>query len=146
MSFKVTPLDMITAPNYWAAMKNGRWDVIDPNAVTLWFQLGVSDALGDRRYVSAAGAVMEVTFQRADLIQTGSGGLLPVKLTNTAQSVVKTATPHALDRSLYSMALTALDIQTVVAGTVKFKLTESGVVTTWVQNYLLTKSLTAPGN
>lgn len=140
MGFKAVPLDMISAPNYFAPLAEPRWTIIDPNAVTLWFQLQVSDTLGDRRYMVAGGATMQVTFQRADQISTTQG-----LLTNTSQSVVLSATPHANDRSLFSMALTSQQVQTIVSGTVKFKLTESGLDTTWVQDHMLKKMLTNPG-
>lgn len=145
MSFKSVPLDMISAPNFWAPAKNNRWELIDPNAVTLWFRLNIVDSLGERSYVTASGAAMTVIFQRADLIQVDRS-IIPQKLTNTAQSVTKTASVHATDKSLFSFTLTAQDVQNIVSGTVKFTLVESGVTTTWVQNYLLQKSLTSPGS
>lgn len=140
MAFKSIPLEMITAPNYFAALADGRWTVTSPNAVTLWFQLNIEDALGSRRYMTAVGATLTVTFQRADQF-TSSGGVL----SQAAQSVVLSAVPHANDRSLFSMALTTQNVQLLVSGAVKYRLVEGANDTTWLQDYGIQKKLTNPG-
>lgn len=140
MTFKAVPLDMISAPNYFAPLAEPRWTILDPNAVTLWFQLYIEDTLGTRRYITASGATMTVAFQRADAFALSQN-----QLTQTAQGLSLPATAHANDRSLFSLALTSQSVQTIVSGTVKFTLVESSVTTTWVQNHALSKKLTAPG-
>lgn len=140
MAFKSVPLDMISAPNYFAPLADGRWTVTSPNAVTLWFQLQIEDALGSRRYMTAVGSTLTVTFQRADSYVSNGG-----PLSTSAQSVAVTATPHANDRSLYSMALTTQNIQLLVSGAVKYRLVEGANDTTWLQDYGIQKKLTNPG-
>ena len=140
MNYKAIPLDMIAPPNYYAPLADGRWVITSPNAVTLWFGLQIEDSLGARRYMVATGATMTVTFQRADQF-TSSQSIL----TQTAQSVTLTATVNANDRSLFSMNLTTQNIQTLVSGTVKCRLVEAGVDTTWLQDYGISKKLTNPG-
>jgi len=139
-TFKAVPLDMISAPNYWAPFADGRWTVTDPNATTLWLQLQISDALGSRRYMVATGGTLSVIFQRADSFTTNQG-----VLSQTSQGISVSGAVNANDRSLFSVALTQQQVQGIVSGTVKFSLTEGSSTTTWVQDYLLSKSLTRPG-
>lgn len=140
MAFKAVPIDMITAPNYFAPLSESRWTIIDPNAVTLWFQLQIEDSLGTRRYMVASGATMTVAFQRADSFTLSQNALA-----QAAQGLSLPATANANDRSLFSLALTSQSVQTIVSGTVKFTLVESGVTTAWTQNHFLSKKLTAQG-
>lgn len=140
MSFQVIPLDMVLAPNYFAPLGDVRWLITDPNPTTLWFQLGILDALGLRRYITAVGATLTATFMRMDAL-TSSLGIL----TSTPQTVAVNATVFATDASLFSLALTTQQIQNIVSGTIQFSLTEGAVVTTWNQNWLIQKSLTNPG-
>lgn len=151
-TFKAVPLEMITAPNYFSALPNNRWSVTPGNGGTFWFQLQISDNLGDRRYIPAVGAALEVNFQRADSVSmqwnynstSTINGLTP-QLSTTPQSVVKAVTFNGSDRSLASIVLTPADSLGVVSGTILFKLTENGVPTTWIQNWLLVVNKTSPG-
>jgi hypothetical protein len=138
--FKVTPIEMITAPNYWAPIPEPRWTVYDPNASVLWGLLVISDSLGERRYIAASGATITATFQKADSLASTSG-----KLVYTAQSIDILGAFNANDRSLFSITLTADQTKAVVSGTIKFKLIEGSSNTTWVQNHALTKKSANPG-
>lgn len=139
--FKVIPLDVISAPNHFTPLPNNRWEVINPNAQTLWFQLQIVDSLGARRYMPAAGSTLQVVFQRSDLIANDNLN----RLTNTSRNVTKTATANADDRSLYSIAMTTQDIQNIVSGSTKYTLTEGATTTTWVFDWSIMKTLTDPG-
>lgn len=141
MTFKATPVDMISAPNYYGATVDGQWLFTSANAQTIWFTLSIVDALGTRPYTPAMGATLTLTFQRSDLIAVNVQG----NLTNTIQNVVKTATAFAGNRTLWSVAMTSQDIAKSLSGTVKFNFKESGVETEFVQNWLVKKTLTAPG-
>lgn len=140
MSFKALPLDMISVPNYYGLSKDGMWVVTNQNQQTLWMALEISDSLGDRPYVPANGATLTWTFQRADLLSVNMGSLV-----NTNQTLIKNATPNAANRSLWSVALTQLDSQVALSGTIKFTLLESGVPTVWLQNWVVKKLMTDPG-
>ena len=134
---------MINDPNVFAVLPDDRWVITSPNAQTLWMSLEQEDSLGQRRYVPAVGATLDVIFQRRDAM-TQSGGRL--KLTNTPQTVTKTATVSPNDGSQYSFNLTNSDIEAILGGTVKFKLTEGANTTEWVQNWALKKNLTTSGS
>ena len=144
-NFKVQPIEVIAAPNFYAPLVDNRWEITNPNAQTLWFQLQISDSLGTRRYMLASGGTLEVTFQRSDLIAAGGLTGFPSQITNTARSVIKTAVPHANDRSLFSIAMTTQDIQGIVTGSTKYKMVESGVETVWLFDWSVRKKLTNPG-
>jgi hypothetical protein len=139
-TYIAVPLDMIQAPNNFAVLESGMFSVIQPNATTLWFILQVSDSLGQRRYIPPTGSVLTVQFMRANQF-TGSFQ----QPTEVVQTVSKTATAHADDKSLFSVALTSQDVSTIKSGTVKFSLLSGGVTTAWHQNYALKKTLTDPG-
>jgi hypothetical protein len=143
MTFIATPIEMISAPNFFSELKDNRWMVTDPNAQTLWFQLEIIDNLGQRRYIPAGGSTMSVVFQRADEFSTDNS--TRGRLQNQVRTVTKAATANVSDASLFSISLTTADITGIVSGTVKFTLTEAAVPTTWVQNFFIRKSLTAPG-
>jgi hypothetical protein len=140
-TFKAIPVDMISAPNFWAPIDEGRWTITDPNAVTLWFQLQISDSLGDRRYLLGSGGTMTAIFQRADAYNVQ----IPGGLTQTSQTITISCPVNANDRSLFTLPMTTQQVQGVVSGTVKFTMVESGVSTSWVQNYLIVKKLTSAG-
>ena len=143
MTFIATPIEMISAPNFFSVLKDNRWLVTDPNAQTLWFQLEIIDSLGQRRYVPSVGSTLSVIFQRADEFSTD--GSSRGRLQNQVRTVTKVATANVSDASLFSIALTTTDITGIVSGSVKFTFTEAAVPTTWVQNFFIRKSLTAPG-
>ena len=142
MAFKIVPLDVISAPNYYSALPNNRWEIINPNAQTLWFQLQIVDNLGTRRYIPATGSTLEVTFQRSDSVVTGPRAN---QLTHTNRNVVKAATGNASDKSLFSISMNTQDIQNIVSGSTKYKLTEGGIESTWLFDWSVYKKLTDPG-
>ena len=140
-NFQAIPLDMISAPNYYAVAKNNRWEIISPNATTLWFDLSIIDSLGQRPYSVGNSAVLQVIFMRADkqtIVQYNT-------LTATPQTVTKTASVNSSNKSLFSVSMSSQDIQIVVSGTVKFTLVDGSVNETWNQNWMLQKTLTSPG-
>jgi len=141
MSFTAIPIEMMTAPNYWAPLADNRWVITEPSATDLWFNLQISDALGSRPYVPSS-ATLQVTFQRSDLLATSGDRR---SLTSTSRSIVKAATADVDNASLWKIALSASDIEIVVSGTVKFALLEGTIMTTWLQNWVLQKQLTDPG-
>lgn len=143
MKFIATPLLMVTQPNFFQELADNRWELINPNAQVLWLQLKVDDSLGLRRYIPAAGSLLSVVFQRADDFQMSTTPR--TKLQVESRSITKTATTNMDDRSLWNISLTSQDVAGVLSGTVKFSLTEAGVVNTWVQNYFLKKNMTDPG-
>lgn len=141
MSFKIIPLDMISAPNTYAPLADGLWVLNSSNAQTLWFRIDVVDSLGQRPYVTASGSTLKLTFQRADLLSLSNQG----NLINTPQNVEKIGAANSLNRSIYSVSMTSQDVQKAVSGTVKFELTEGSTVNTWVQNWMVKKTSTSPG-
>jgi len=142
MTLKAVPIEMLSAPNFYSALPNGRWEITSPNAQDLWFQLWVVDSMGSRPYVPAIGSSMSVTFQRSDLIALQG---VPSQLTNSSQSVVKTAMIDSNNRSLMKLVMTSQNIQDIVSGTTKFTLTEGAVTTTFLANWSVFKKLTNPG-
>lgn len=139
--FIAIPIEMISAPNYYAVLKPAHWTVMHSNAITLWFRLEISDSVGQRPYIPSSGSIMKVEFQRADLYGTDSQRLL----TSTAQSIEKTANMNSDNRSLMSVNITASDSEKIVGGTVKFTLTEGSQTSTWVFNYAIKKEKTEAG-
>lgn len=139
-NFKVVPLYMVQAPNFYSEL-NGTWEITSPNQQTLWFQLNIVDALGQRRYISAAGATFTALFRRMDLITSEFG-----KLNQQSQNVTKTISFNASDRSLCSIVLTQQDIQNIVSGGVTFTLIESGTTTQWIEQWIIKKNIVASGH
>lgn len=143
MKISAIPLQVISAPNFFTELENDRWEITDPNAQTLWLQLAVDDSLGMRRYIPTAGATLSVIFQRS--VEFNLDGVRINRLQSQDQTVTKTASANADDRSMWQINLTSADAVGILSGTVKFTLTESGTPNTWVQNYFLKKNLTEPG-
>ena len=128
---KVFPVNMISAPNFWAPTTETYWQVTAGIPVVLWGQLGIVDQLGTRPYVPAAGATLAALFQRGDFI--GS-------ITNQNLSVTKTATLDPNFRALINFSLSAADATNVMSGTVVFTLVEGGTTSQqWVQNWFTKK-------
>lgn len=141
--FKVLPLDMINAPNYWSPSADGVFALGDVNAQTVWFQLRISDALGERRYMPAIGSGLQIIFQRADNFSVGQ--LNPNVVSQQTLTITKQGVAQSQDASLFSIALTAADAGQIRSGTLKVILTEGGVQNTWVQNWAVVRKMTAPG-
>jgi hypothetical protein len=140
MSYKAVPIDMISAPNFYAEFGDGMWVIAGTSAVTLWLQLNIVDALGERRFITGNSAVLQAIFQRSDLFAQQNN-----QLTQTPRSLTKTATAHAQDKSLFSIALTSQDVQTIVGGSIKFTLTDTSINDTWIQDWIVQKKLIDPG-
>lgn len=136
MNFQILPLEMISPPNFYSPAQ--QWQV-STNATTLWGQLRIQDALGDRRYIPANGSTLEVTFLRMDNISMST--TYPLVVTNTNQNVVKPVVFLNSDTSLFNFTLTNLDVGNVISGSVKFKLTEAGIEKVWTQSYLVKKQV-----
>lgn len=143
MSYVAKPIQVISAPNYYKELSDGRWEIIDPNTQTLSFQVCIDDELGLRRFIPAAGSTFSVIFQRLATFETQT--LLRGGLKYEDNTVTKTATVNSDDRSLWTITLTQADVQAIRSGTVKFVLTQSSVDSTWVQNYFIKKNLTEAG-
>ena len=143
MSYKVVPLDMISAPNFYSPIHGGVWTITSPNATTLWLQLQIVDSLGERRFISGAGAVLQATFQRADLF--GQAGTQLTQFTQTPRSITKTAVAHVSDKSIFNIALTSQDVQGLTGQTVKFSYVDGAINEVWVQNWAVSKKTTDAG-
>lgn len=135
MSIKVIPIEMIKTPNYWKP-STLKWEVTGGIADDLWGQIVISDALGTRPYVPAAGSVLQAVFQRGDYI--GS-------ITNQNLTVIKVCQLDTDFRSLVKIALTAAEATQIISGTVVFTLTEGAIVEKWTQNWCIKKLNTSAG-
>lgn len=148
-TFRVTPLDMISAPNYFAYLRDYQWNVVGNNPVTLWFQFQITDSLGTRRYSVASPGTLALTFLRADSVGVSPSAPPVTFSTQTpvsqTQSIYKVATPYVSDRSLFSISLSAQETATITSGTVQVTLTEGSQPITFNQNYLVKKTIAAPG-
>lgn len=140
MAYQLLALDMFQAPNNYAPTPGGTFNLTEPNAQTLWFQLQVSDSLGVRRFIPPNGTSLTLEFQRANkFVGTNRAPQ------ESAQTVLKTATPNTDDRSLFSVALTTQDVTQIRSGTLKVNITTAGVTTSFVDNFAVRKKLTDPG-
>jgi len=143
VEYKAVPIDLISEPNTWATIPNNRWVLTNPNAQTIAFVLHIVDALSERRYVPPTGSTMQVIFQRRDKVATDT--IKRNVLTSEEQTITKTAVVSVYDSSMFKVALSKADVDTILAGTVKFLLTEPSKDVIWVQNWALEKKLTSPG-
>jgi len=140
-TFTAQPVDMISVPNYYAQINNG-WTLVSPNQTTLWFLLEINDSLGIRPYFAAPLSLLQLTFQRQDLL---SINVTSPSLTQTVQTITKTATVNAQNPSLWNITLLSQDIQNIRSGTILFSLTESSIQTQWAQPWMVARKLTDPG-
>lgn len=135
VAYKSVPIYVVAAPNDFTTLKDNTWVVTAGKADTLWLQLRKVDVLGERRFIIPTGATLQVIFPRAESVQHTTPGVINV----TSQSIVKTATPHAEDRSMFSFNITSQEASSIIGGSVKFTLTVGSVVSTWLQNYTVRK-------
>lgn len=143
MQFTATPITMYSEPNVFAFSKDKSWTVCDGSTATLWFFLGVKDDLNERRYISAVGSSLQVTFERSDEFSQGE---IPFRrLESEPRDVVKTATVSTFDRSLYSVNITVADSQLIRSGSVTFAFTENSNTNTWTQSFFIKKTFSGDG-
>ena len=136
MTIKVQPINMITPPNAWANSKDNFWVVTDAVAIDLWGILTISDAMGSRPYVPAAGASLQATWMRGDYI--GS-------ITNQQLTVNKVASFDTNFRALVKISLIAQEATNVISGTIMFTLTEGSIINKWNQSWACKKLNTGAG-
>lgn len=135
VQYKVKPIQMISPPSDYALLPDNSWVVTKGKADTLWLSLNKVDVLGERHFVLPSGASFQVIFPRADSVTHTTPGSVSV----TSQSIIKSASPNAEDRSLFNFALTSQEASNIVGGSVRFRLTVGSVITEWVQNYVVRK-------
>lgn len=136
--FKIVALDMITVPNYFKTLTS--WDFIAGNTARLWFELQIADSLGERRYIPAAGSQVKIEFPRA---RTQSIQNTPPP---SQQTITKIAAQDVSDKSFFYVDLLSTETPIILGGTVKVYLTESGVTSTFVQNYFVNRKSCVSGN
>lgn len=140
----VSPINMISPPNFWAPLGSIFWTVTGGVAQDVWGVLQITDSLGTRPYIPAAGATLQAVFQRGDLIGVSPKGLPPTTTPNSL-TVSKTAILEAQNRSLIRIPLTMQDSTNIISGTIVFTLTEGASVNKWVMNWAVKKLNTTAG-
>jgi hypothetical protein len=134
--FQVKPLDLFDEPNDIAPLEY--WEVTQDSPVKLTFQLLVSDALPLRRFMVPTGQVVKAKFQRAKVAKLGQ--------TAASQTFEVQAIPMAMDRSIWTLNMTAEQINLLVSGTVQFNVYNGNtVVQTINAPYMIKKILTGAG-
>jgi hypothetical protein len=132
----IQAITMYLEPNDYSVAKN--WKVTQGVACTLYFQVLKQDELPTRRFIVAAGQTIKVKFQRAKKFQTNQD--------TVSQTFEVTAIAVATDRSLWSIALTADQVNQLVSGTVNFTIYNATVVVdSIVKNYFIQKQSTSAG-
>lgn len=144
MEFKIKPVEMISSPNYYAPLPDNRWIIKNSDAQTLWFQLFISDSLGDRPYTPSSSDTFKIEFLRADNFQSDT---VLRTLQSTSRTIEKVASMNSSNRSLMSITLTSADVSTILSGSVRLTFTDSANTRTctWSANYIIKKELTDPG-
>ena len=134
--FGVKPLDLFDEPNDVAELEF--WEVTQDSPVRLSFQIQISDTLPKRRFMVPIGQTVKVKFQRAKVAKLGQA--------STSQTFEVAATPMAMDRSIWSISLTAEQVNLLVSGTVQFNIYNgANIVQTINTPYMIKKILTGPG-
>ena len=135
MKISYTPVDMMCAPNVFAAIPE--WKVTQGTAETLWLQLLITDAFGSRRYIPTAGSTLKLVFMRARKCVLGS--------IDTSQTFEVIGTTIADDRSLWSFPLTADNVNLLISGTVKLVLVSGTTTYTINKAFAIKKTLVSGG-
>lgn len=135
MKLSLIPINVVSAPNYWAPLGVNYWEVTGGVSKDIWGSLQVEDTLGTRPYIPISGAQLQAVFQRGDHI----GG------NTTTLTVTKIAALDTSNRSLAKIALTAQDATSIISGTIVFTLTEGSIQYKWVQNWAVKKLNTSAG-
>ena len=120
----------MTAPNYFADVPE--FVLTQGQAITLWLRVTLTDALGTRRRIPAAGATVKLRFPRARQAVVGNA---------TAQDQTFEVNGVLLsdDRSMASFSLTADQVSKVFPGNAILIITEGANVTTVTKNLVLKK-------
>lgn len=134
--FSVKPLDLFDEPNDIAPLEY--WEVTQDSPVRLSFQVMVSDSLPIRRFMVPTGQVIKVKFMRAKVAKLGQS--------STSQTFEVQATSAAMDRSIWSVNLTAEQVNTLVSGTVQFNIYNGTTLVQTINSpYMVKKILTGAG-
>lgn len=134
--FQVKPLDLFDEPNDIAPLEY--WEVTQDSPVRLSFQIMISDALPLRRFMVPTGQVVKAKFQRAKVAKLGQA--------SASQTFEVQALPMAMDRSIWTMSLTADQVNTLVGGTVQFNIYNGATLVQTINvPYMIKKILTGAG-
>jgi len=134
--FQVKPLDIFDEPNDIAPLEY--WEVTQDSPVRLTFQIMISDALPLRRFMVPTGQVVKAKFQRAKVAKLGQA--------SASQTFEVQALPMAMDRSIWTMSLTADQVNTLVGGTVQFSIYNGATLVQTINvPYMIKKILTGAG-
>lgn len=134
--FQVKPLDLFDEPNDIAPLEY--WEVTQDSPVRLSFQIMISDALPLRRFMVPTGQVVKAKFQRAKVAKLGQA--------SASQTFEVQALPMAMDRSIWTMSLTADQVNTLVGGTVQFSIYNGATLVQTINvPYMIKKILTGAG-
>lgn len=134
--FGVKPLDLFDEPNDIAELEY--WEVTQDSPTRLSFQIQISDTLPKRRFMVPTGQTVKVKFQRAKVAKLGQ--------TSTSQTFEVAATPMAMDRSIWTINLTAEQVNLLVSGTVQFNIYNGATLVQTINSpYMIKKILTGPG-
>jgi hypothetical protein len=134
--FGVKPLDLFDEPNDIAELEY--WEVTQDSPTRLSFQIQISDTLPKRRFMVPTGQTVKAKFQRAKVAKLGQ--------TSTSQTFEVAATPMAMDRSIWTINLTAEQVNLLVSGTVQFNIYNGATLVQTINSpYMIKKILTGPG-
>lgn len=111
------------------------WSIPNGASKTISFILTKNDSLGERRYIPASGATVQIKFMRARAASS----------TAKAVTLTKSAIPKPEDRSMFDVSLTAQDTETIISGGVHVVVTESGSSNNFNVPYLIRKVYADPG-
>jgi hypothetical protein len=134
--FGVKPLDLFDEPNDIAELEF--WEVTQDSPVRLSFQIQISDTLPKRRFMVPTGQTVKVKFQRAKVAKLGQA--------SASQTFEVAATPMAMDRSIWTINLTADQVNLLVSGTVQFNIYNGTTLVQTINSpYMIKKILTGAG-
>ena len=125
------PLNMMSAPNFYA--ESPEFVLTQGQATTLWIRVDLTDALGTRRRIPAAGATIKLRFPKARQAVVGS--------TTVGQDQTFDITGVLLsdDRSMVSFSLTADQVSKTFPGNVLLIIVEGSNTVTITKSLVLKK-------
>jgi len=143
MRFKIQPIEIIQAPNYYSILPDNQWILYDESSASLSFMLKIEDSLGERPYLVSNSDTLTSEFPRSDslAIQSGTRGTISA----TSRSVTKTCNMDTDNKSLFTMNLSSTDISNIISGSVKFTLQYGSTTRTWLENYIIIKKINDVG-